>query len=89
MPKPLLIEIASDVICPWCYIGKRRLEKALASLKDEVEVRRVHIGGLEGVMRVVEDGLKGDERVIVLGVLKARPGSKVTPKAQEPAAAGR
>jgi len=39
MPKPLLIEIASDVICPWCYIGKRRLEKALASLKDEVEVR--------------------------------------------------
>jgi predicted DsbA family dithiol-disulfide isomerase len=24
------IEIVSDVICPWCYIGKRRLEKALA-----------------------------------------------------------
>lgn len=39
MAKPLLIEIASDVICPWCYIGKRRLEKALASLKGEVEVR--------------------------------------------------
>ena len=39
MPKTLLIEIASDVICPWCYIGKRRLEKALASLKDEVDVR--------------------------------------------------
>jgi predicted DsbA family dithiol-disulfide isomerase len=39
MPKPLLIEIASDVICPWCYIGKRRLEKALESLKGEVEVR--------------------------------------------------
>jgi predicted DsbA family dithiol-disulfide isomerase len=38
MPKPLLIEIASDVICPWCYIGKRRLEKALESLKGEVEV---------------------------------------------------
>ena len=39
MPKTLLIEVASDVICPWCYIGKRRLEKALASLKDEVEIR--------------------------------------------------
>jgi predicted DsbA family dithiol-disulfide isomerase len=39
MPKPLLIEIASDVICPWCYIGKRRLEKALASLEGEVEAR--------------------------------------------------
>jgi predicted DsbA family dithiol-disulfide isomerase len=28
------IEVASDVICPWCYIGKRRLEKALRLLKD-------------------------------------------------------
>ena len=37
--KTLLIEIASDVICPWCYIGKRRLEKALASLEGEVEAR--------------------------------------------------
>ena len=39
MAKPLLIQIASDVICPWCYIGKRRLEKALESLKGEVEAR--------------------------------------------------
>ena len=39
MAKPLLIEVASDVVCPWCYIGKRRLEKALASLKGEVDVR--------------------------------------------------
>jgi predicted DsbA family dithiol-disulfide isomerase len=39
MPKTLLIEIASDVICPWCYIGKRRLEKALAALNGEAEVR--------------------------------------------------
>ena len=34
---PLVIEIASDVICPWCYIGKRRLEKALAMLDGEVK----------------------------------------------------
>ena len=27
----MLIEIWSDVVCPWCYIGKRRLEQALAS----------------------------------------------------------
>lgn len=34
------IEIWSDVVCPWCYIGKRRLEKALATFPhaDEVEV---------------------------------------------------
>jgi predicted DsbA family dithiol-disulfide isomerase len=35
--KPLVIEVASDVICPWCYIGKRRLEKALALLDGEVK----------------------------------------------------
>jgi predicted DsbA family dithiol-disulfide isomerase len=36
---PILIEIASDVVCPWCYIGKRRLEKALAGLEGEIEAR--------------------------------------------------
>jgi len=30
------IEVVSDVICPWCYIGKRRLEKALALVASEV-----------------------------------------------------
>lgn len=57
--------------------------------KNEVEARRIKIGTLDGSMRVVEEGLKPEDRVIVLGVLKARPGSKVTPKAQEPAPAGR
>lgn len=28
------IEIVSDVICPWCFIGKRRLEQALAQRPD-------------------------------------------------------
>ena len=32
------VEIVSDVICPWCYIGKRRFEKALALVQDELEV---------------------------------------------------
>lgn len=38
----MLVEIYSDVVCPWCYIGKRRFEQALADLGDEaadVEVR--------------------------------------------------
>jgi predicted DsbA family dithiol-disulfide isomerase len=35
------IEVFSDVICPWCYVGQRRLEKALNALGEEhqVEVR--------------------------------------------------
>ncbi len=34
------VEIWSDVVCPWCYIGKRRFEQALAGFphRDEVEV---------------------------------------------------
>ena len=34
------IDIWSDIVCPWCYVGKRRLEKALAGFEhaDQVEV---------------------------------------------------
>jgi predicted DsbA family dithiol-disulfide isomerase len=34
------IEIWSDVVCPWCYVGKRRLETALSTFEhaDQVEV---------------------------------------------------
>jgi predicted DsbA family dithiol-disulfide isomerase len=32
--KPLQIDIVSDVVCPWCYIGKRRIEDALALASD-------------------------------------------------------
>jgi predicted DsbA family dithiol-disulfide isomerase len=31
------IDVVSDVVCPWCFIGKRRLEKAIAAL-PEIEV---------------------------------------------------
>ena len=34
---PLPIDVVSDVVCPWCYIGKRRLEQAIA-LKPEIPV---------------------------------------------------
>jgi len=32
------LDIVSDVMCPWCYIGKRRLEQALEQVGDAVEV---------------------------------------------------
>ncbi len=31
---PVRIDVVSDVVCPWCFIGKRRLEKALAMKPD-------------------------------------------------------
>ena len=30
----LTVDVVSDVVCPWCYIGKRRLEAALARLRE-------------------------------------------------------
>ena len=33
------IEIWSDVVCPWCYIGKRRLEAALDDFDGDVDIR--------------------------------------------------
>ena len=35
---PLRIDIVSDVVCPWCIIGFKQLQRALAELGDEVEV---------------------------------------------------
>ena len=38
---PLSLEVWSDVVCPWCYVGKRRIEKALERFEGrrEVELR--------------------------------------------------
>jgi predicted DsbA family dithiol-disulfide isomerase len=32
------VEIWSDIVCPWCYIGKRRFETAVAELDNEIDV---------------------------------------------------
>ena len=36
------VDVWSDVVCPWCYIGKRRFERAVAEVADEVDVRVVY-----------------------------------------------
>ncbi|MGB8858855.1 MAG: DsbA family oxidoreductase [Ilumatobacteraceae bacterium] len=41
MRPSLTVEIWSDVVCPWCYIGKRRFEAAAAELAEEVELEVV------------------------------------------------
>ena len=35
--KKIKIDIVSDVVCPWCYIGKRRLEKAIEQVSDQYD----------------------------------------------------
>ena len=34
--EPLVIDVVSDVVCPWCFIGKRHLEAALAGLPEGI-----------------------------------------------------
>jgi predicted DsbA family dithiol-disulfide isomerase len=38
----MIIDVWSDVVCPWCFIGRRRLQKALSSLSPDVEVTIKH-----------------------------------------------
>lgn len=35
---PLKVDIWSDIACPWCYVGKRRFESALAQFSGRAEV---------------------------------------------------
>lgn len=34
----IVIDVVSDVVCPWCYLGKARLDLALAEIQDEISV---------------------------------------------------
>jgi predicted DsbA family dithiol-disulfide isomerase len=36
--EKLTIDLVSDVVCPWCYLGKARLELAIAEVQDEVGI---------------------------------------------------
>jgi RND family efflux transporter MFP subunit len=45
-----------------------------------VEQRKVQTGPLEGELRVIETGLKPDDRVVTAGLLRAIPGQKVDPQ---------
>lgn len=51
----------------------------LVNEKNEVEQRFVTVGRRVGSLRVVAEGLKGSDSVVVSGLQRAHPGSKVTP----------
>jgi RND family efflux transporter MFP subunit len=54
----------------------------VANKDNVVEQRRVRPGQLEGTLRVIEEGLKPDDRVVIGGLLRAIPGQKVDPQMQ-------
>jgi RND family efflux transporter MFP subunit len=50
---------------------------------NTVEQRKVQLGQIDGTLRVIEDGLKPDDRIVVGGLLRAIPGQKVDPQLQK------
>ena len=48
-----------------------------------VEQRKVQTGPVEGDLRVIESGIKADDRVVIAGLLRAIPGQKVDPQPQK------
>jgi RND family efflux transporter MFP subunit len=50
---------------------------------NTVEQRKVQIGQIDGGLRVIETGLKPDDRVVIAGLLRAIPGQKVDPQIQK------
>ncbi len=60
--------------------------------ENVVEQRKVQTGPLDGELRVIESGLKADDRVVTAGLLRAIPGQKVDPqlkKVEAPSASAR
>src|SRR5258708_6292515 len=51
--------------------------------ENVVEQRKVQTGPVEGDLRVIERGLKPDDRVVIAGLLRAIPGQKVDPQLQK------
>ena len=52
--------------------------------KDNVvEQRKVTTGPVEGELRVIDDGLKAEDRVVIAGLLRVIPGEKVDPQVQK------
>jgi len=41
--EPITIDVWSDIACPWCYIGKRNLEKGLAAVSADEDAPQVEV----------------------------------------------
>ncbi len=52
----------------------------VVNAENVVEQRKVTVGPLEGDLRVIESGLKAEDKVVVAGLLRAIPGQKVDPQ---------
>ncbi len=79
------------LLVPDAAIGTEQARKfvLVVGADNTVSQKYVTLGDVIDELRVIKNGLAGDDRVIVNGLMRARPGGKVTPQAEaRPAAAG-
>jgi RND family efflux transporter MFP subunit len=78
-------EQKSALLVPDAALGSDQAGRyvLVANADNVVEQRKVQTGPLEGDLRVIENGLKGDDKVVVAGLLRAIPGQKVDPQLQK------
>ena len=78
------------LLVPDAAIATDQARKIVFVVKDDntVEAKPVTLGPLDEGLRVIRDGLKPEDRVIVDGLQRARVGAKVTPHDAKPAPAG-
>jgi RND family efflux transporter MFP subunit len=83
-----LQQMESATMVPDAALGSDQAGRyVLIVNKDNVvETRRVTIGATDGDMRVIDSGLKADDRVVVAGLMRAIPGQKVDPEMRVAAA---
>ncbi|MDE5455186.1 efflux RND transporter periplasmic adaptor subunit [Bradyrhizobium sp. CSA112] len=88
-----LDQVQNALFVPDVALGSDQSGRYVLIVNGEniVEQRKVRVGPLEGELRVIEEGLKADDRVITAGLLRAIPGQKVDPQLKkveaQPAAA--
>ena len=76
------------LLIPDSAIASEQARKFVLVVDDDdvAQQRYVTIGHTIGNLRVIKDGLKSEDRVVVNGIMRARPGAKVTPQEQGQAA---
>jgi RND family efflux transporter MFP subunit len=77
-----LDQVQNALFVPDVALGSDQAGRYVLVVNGEnvVEQRKVRTGPLKGELRVIESGLKADDRVITAGLLRASPGQKVDPQ---------
>jgi len=86
---PLLQDETRALLVPDTALGSDQGGRyvLVVSAENAVEQRKVTTGPLAHGLRVIETGLRPDDRVVVGGLMRAIPGQKVEAQMQEPSAA--